>query len=386
VAGQLALAILVLASAGLVTRSLIRLQQLDVGYSTERMLVAQLGWPTEKYSDGPKAIALYDELVAAVERTPGVVSAAPLLTSPFSGTGGWDGQFVVENQDAHAESSTPVLNMEVGSPRFFATMGFPLREGRVFTDADRRGSLQVLMVSEGAARALWPGHSAVGKRLKLGARATDWWTVVGVAGDTRYREFITPRATVYFPLRQLPFPYPPTMIAVRTANDPAAVTSALRRTVATVDPDVVVARTSTMTSLLDAPLAQPRLNAMLLAVFATVVLVLAAVGLYGVLAWTVRQRTRELGIRIALGAQPGQLQYLVLRRGMLIAAAGTAMGVLGAIGASRVMRALLFEISPTDPVTLGATCALLLIVALVACLAPARRATRVDPMVTLRAE
>jgi putative ABC transport system permease protein len=386
VAGQLALAVLILTSAGLVGRSLMRLQQLDMGYATERMLVAQLGWPSEKYGEVPRARALYHRLLESVERTPGVVSAAPLNTGPFAGTGGWDGMFVVEEPREGAENANAFLNMEVASAGFFGTMGIALRDGRVFTDGDRTGSQAVLVVSEGAARALWPGRSAIGRRLKMGTRSTDWWTVVGVVADTRYREFTTLRQTVYFPFEQLPFPFPPTMIAVRTVNDPAEMALALRRIVTAIDPDVVVARTATMTSLLDEPLAQPRLNALLLGVFATVVVVLAAVGLYGVLAWTVRQRTRELGIRIALGAQPGQLHALVVRRGLLIAAAGIAAGVAGALGTSRFLRALLFEISPTDPITIGTASVLLLVVAVVACLTPARRATRVDPMLALRAE
>jgi putative ABC transport system permease protein len=187
-------------------------------------------------------------------------------------------------------------------------------------------------------------------------------------------------------LLQLPFPYPPTNLVVRTSGDPALMTATLRRAIANVDPDLVLSRATTMTSLLDEPLAQPRLNAMLLAMFAVVVLLLSVVGLYGVLAWTVRQRTRELGIRMALGAQPRQLQLLVLRRGILIAGAGAIVGLLGALGASRVLQALLYEISPTDPLTMAVASALLLTVAVVACLIPARRATRVDPLIALRAE
>jgi putative ABC transport system permease protein len=386
VAAQLALAIVILASAGLVSRSVQRLQHLDVGYTTDHLLVAQLGWPSEKYTEVSRAIRMFDALVATLGSTPGVVSASTLLTGPFSGTGGWDGMFVVENTSVATGGEHPILNMEVGSPEFFATLEIPVREGRRFTAGDRRGTQHVVAVSEGAARTLWPNQSAIGKRLKLGTRSTEWWTVVGVVGDTRYREFRTARPTVYFPLQQLPFPFPPTMIVVRTAADPVAMAATLRRTVAAIDRDLVVASTSTMTALLDAPLAQPRLNARLLTLFAAVVLALAGVGLYGVLAWTVRQRTRELGIRLALGAQPGQLHYLVVRRGMLIAAAGTAMGLVGAVAASRAMGALLFEISPTDPATLAATCALLLVVAFAACITPARRATRVDPMLTLRSE
>ena len=384
VAAQIALAILILASAGLVGRSLSRLQRQDVGFATERVLIAQLGWPAQKYSDVARAIALYDRLLVAAGQTPGVVSAAPLLTSPFSGTGGWDGAFVVEDQSRDAEERSPILNMEVGSPGFFATMGIPLRSGRVFSDRDRRDAPKVVMISEGAAHALWPGQDAIGKRIKLGARATAWWTVIGVAGDTRYREFRTARATVYFPLQQLPFPYPPTNLVVRTANDPASVVAALRHSVATVDADVVIARAQAMTALLDEPLAQPRLNALLLAIFAGVVVLIAAIGLYGVLAWTVRHRSRELGIRLALGARPSQLHALVVRRGMLIAGAGTVAGIAGAIAASRFLQSLLFEISPTDPVTIVAASGLLLVVALLATLTPARRATRVDPMVALR--
>jgi putative ABC transport system permease protein len=386
VAAQLALAIVILTSAGLVARSLVRLQKLELGYSTERLLVAQLGWPGEKYGDVQRAKAMYDAVIAEVQNTPGVVAAAPLLTTPFSGTGGWDGAFEVEDQSREAEARSPVLNMEVGTPNFFTTMGIPLRSGRVFGDRDRRGAPLVVMISDAAARDLWPGQDAVGKRIKLGAQATEWWSVIGVVADTRYREFRTPRATVYFPLQQLPFPYPPTNLVVRTANDPAAMTSALRGAIARVDPELIVARASTMTSLLDEPLAQPRLNALLLAVFAVVVLVLAAVGLYGVLAWTVRQRTRELGIRIALGAQPRQLSALVLRRGLLIAGAGAVAGLLGSIAVSRVMGALLFEVSPTDPVTIIASAGGLIFVAILATLTPARRAFRVDPMIAMRAE
>jgi putative ABC transport system permease protein len=346
------------------------------------LLVAQLAWPHSNFRTTEDAIDTYQALVAEVQRAPGVVGAAPLLIGPFSGTGGWDGAFVVEGRSETDPS--PILNMEVGSPTFFSTMGIPLRSGRIFADLDRRGTPLVVILSESAARAMWPGDDAIGKRVR--GAGNEWWTVIGVVADTRYREFRTPRATVYFPLLQLPFPYPPTNLVVRTSGDPALMTATLRRAIATVDPDLVLSRATTMTSLLEEPLAQPRFNAMLLTVFAVVVLVLAVVGLYGVLAWTVRQRTRELGIRIALGAQPRQVHFLVMRHGILIAAAGTIVGLLGAVAASRVLRSLLYEISPTDLPTMLGACAMLLIVALVACLLPARRATRVDPVLTLRAE
>jgi predicted permease len=386
VAGQVALAVLVLAGAGLVTRTLLRLQQLDVGFAPEGLLVAQLGWPVDKYNNAQRGIALFDALVPAAQRLPGVVSVSPLLTTPFSGTGGWDGMFVAEDQSVTAQSASPILNMEVGSPTYFSTMGIQLRRGRVFTDADRRGAVPMLVINESTARTLWPDRDPIGKRLKLGPQGKEWWTVVGVVADTRYREYTTPRPTAYFPMQQIPFPYPPTMLVVRTRGDPAAIVPSLRRTIAGVDPDVVLAAATPMTQHLDKPLAQPRLNALLLAFFAAVILVLAAVGLYGVLAWTVRQRTRELGIRIALGADPARVRGLVVRRGMLVAAAGGAVGLAGALVATRAMRALLYEVSPADPLTYVFAAVVIGLVALGASLIPARRATRVDPVVALRAE
>lgn len=386
VAGQVALAVLVLTGAGLVTRSLARLQQLDLGFAPDRLLVAQLVWPVDKYGEVRRAIALYDALLPAIQQMPGVVSVSPLLTTPFSGTGGWDGLFVPEDQSAAAQAGNPVLNMEVASPTYFETVGVPLRRGRVFTNADRTGAVPVLVVSEATAHALWPGQDAVGKRLKLGPEGTEWWTVIGVVADTRYREFRTPRPTVYFPLQQIPFPYAPTMLVLRTRGDPAAIVPELRRTISTIDSDVVLATAASMGKLLDGPLAQPRLNATLLTFFGAVVLVLAAVGLYGVLAWTVRQRTRELGIRIALGADPRRVHRLVVQRGMVLAAGGTVIGLLAALAGTRVLVAMLYEVSPVDPLTFAVAAAVLLAVAFAASILPARRATRVDPVVALRAE
>jgi putative ABC transport system permease protein len=385
VAAQVALAVLVLVGAGLVTRSLLRLQRLDMGFTSERLLIAELGGPYDTFTPA-RVRALFAALIPALEQLPGVAAASPLLITPFSGTGGWDVLFLAEHQRGDASGANPMLNMEAASPTFFRTLGIPVRRGRVFTDQDRVDAVKVAVVSERAARSLWPGDDAVGKRFRFAARDSTLWTVIGVVADTRYRELISPRPTVYFSLAQWPFSYPPTSLVLRTRGDPAAVVPALRRTLAAVAPELVLAAATPMPRLLDVPLAQPRLIAMLLGFFASVVVALAAVGLYGVLAWTVRQRTRELGIRMALGAEPRRVRRLVLRRGMLLAVAGTVAGVLASLGATRVARALLFEISPTDPLTFAGTAALLLVVALGACLLPARRATRVDPVVALRAE
>jgi len=241
------------------------------------------------------------------------------------------------------------------------------------------------VVSEGTARALWPGEDAIGKRFRF-VGDQELWTVVGVVGDTRYRELTSPRPTVYFSLAQWPFPSAPFGLVLRTRGDPAAVVPALRHTIATTAPGIMLAAATPMPRLLDAPLAQPRLNAVLLAFFALVVVTLAGVGLYGVLAWTVRQRTRELGIRIALGAEPRRVRRLVVRRGMLVTAGGAAVGLAAALVGTRALTALLYEVSPADPLTFAAAGAFIGVVALGASLIPARRATRVDPVVALRAE
>lgn len=386
VVGQVALALLVVASAGLVTRSLVRLLQLDPGMATKPLLVVQLGWPAAKYGDGPRILSLYHQIASTLRDTPGVEGVQPLITTPFAGAGGWDGMLVPEGRGAEELKTVPVLNLEAASPGFFEMIDVPVQQGRGFLDSDRDGAPKVAVISQAAARGLWPGADAVGRRLKFGPEGDEWWTVVGVVGETRYREFLVPRPTIYFPIGQWPFgSNAPSMLLIRSAN-PVAIVPAVRSVVAAIDPDVIVSEATPMTTLLDAPLAQPRLNALLLAVFAAVILVLAALGLYGVLAWTVRQRTREIGIRMALGAEPRAVRMFVLGRGMRLAAAGAGIGLVAAMATGNVIQALLFEVSPLDPLSLSLAAALLVLVATIAAWVPARRATRIDPASALRAE
>jgi predicted permease len=399
VAAQAALAVVVLAGAGLLGRSFARLRAADLGIAADRLALVQLLPPSEPgQAPGPAAAerwnATLDGVVARVAALPGVAGVAPVAAAPFAGAGGWDIPAEPEGAAPGDSARRPWLNMEVTTAGFRAVSGVPLLGGRFLSDADREGAPGAVVLSAAAARAMWPdvgmapggAPDVVGRRVRLGGARDPlgWRTVVGVVGETRYRDLVAPRPSVYIPYRQ--FPAAPTLLAVRAAGDPAAVVPAVRRAVTEAAPGVLVTKASTMRQLVDVPLARPRLLAALLAAFAAAALVLTAVGLYAVAAASAAQRGRELGVRAALGARPGDLRRLVLGEGLGVAAAGAAVGLGAALALSRLVGALLFEVAPADPATFALVPALLLAVCAAACLGPARRAARTDPMRTLRAE
>jgi putative ABC transport system permease protein len=279
-------------------------------------------------------------------------------------------------------ASNPTLNMEVVGPSYFATLGIPILRGRGFTDADDENAQRVIVISESAARHYWPDADPIGKRL-IGPGPN---TVIGIVPETRYRDLRDARLSIYFPLRQSAFPYAPSNLAIRTSGPAAQMVPTIRRAIEQTAPDVALVGAAPFERLLEKPLAQPRLNALLLAAFAGAALLLAAVGLFGVMAASVRQRTRELGIRMALGATAQDLRRMVLVRGLVIAAAGLVVGMLGALLANRLLVAMLYEVSPADGATLAVVGVVLVVVAIVATAIPARASTRVDPVVALRAE
>src|SRR5881296_2788682 len=279
-----------------------------------------------------------------------------------------------------------MLNMEVVTPDYFATLGIPVRRGRVFTDADREGAPPVVVLSESAARHYWGSDDPIGKRLRMGENFERTATVVGVVPDTRYRDLRDARASVYYPLHQSFFPYTPMNLAIRTSGPPAELVPMIRRVIGETAPGVALASAAPFGTFLEGPLAQPRLNALLLAVFAGAAVALAAVGLFGAMATMVRQRTRELGVRMALGATPRDVQRMVIRRGLTIAGVGSVAGLLGALLANRLLVVMLYGVTPTDPATLTAVTGLLIGVTALASLIPARSTTRIDAVVALRAE
>jgi predicted permease len=381
VAAQIALAVVMLAGAGLLARTLQRLEQLHLGYTASHLSILQLSIPWAKYDSMPSILRLYDAIGPRLSAVPGVVAATPVLIPPFMGLSVWIGSWEAEGRTT-ASDPAPTAPFEVGDAQYFRTFGIPIRRGRGFLDTDRENAPQVAVVSETMARHTWPGQDPIGQRLR--AKNEDVWrTVVGVAGDIRIRSLRDASPTVYLPYHQFNWQG---FIAIRTSGELATVLPAIRRAVSAADPTVGLWRARTMDQFLDAPLAEPRMSALLMSGFGLVALLLSAIGLYGVMASAVREQTRELGVRMALGASPKRLLGDVLRRAMGVSAAGAAVGLGAALLVSRFARALLFEVGPNDPIALLGACTLLLVVALIAAYVPARLASRVDPARALQAD
>jgi predicted permease len=389
VGAQVGLAVVVLAGALLVGRSLAKLTALDLGMpNADRLAIVQL-LPSvgtgafDGDSGNARWLDALDAVAARVRATPGFVAAAPVVAPPFSGTGGWDGVLEPEGMTPADAERRQYLNMESTSADYLRATGVRLLGGRFFTDADRDGAPQVIVLSARGAKVLWPNENAVGKRARLGPKGPPV-TVVGVVGDTRFRDFLDLRPTVFFPYRQ--FPQPPNYLAVRTALDPALAVGAVRRAAREVSGSVLVSETGTMRRLVGAPLARPRLLTAVLGAYAAVTLVLTVAGLYGVVAGAVAQRQRELGVRAAIGATPRALAALMLGEGLRVVLVGAGLGLLGALAGGRLLRATLHDVSPADPISLGGAALLLLGVCLLAAGVPARRAARSDPAHVLRSE
>jgi len=386
VVGQVALALLVLSAAGLIARSLMKLERAELSFEPSHLLIGDLALRYDQFDNAAKQRALLDRLVTSLDATPGVRAVSPVVAIPFSGSGGWDGRPAAEGQSPAEATANPMLNMEVVTPAYFEALGLQITRGRLFTDADREGAPTVVVISQSAARHYWPGADPLGKRLRMGPELERTVTVVGVVPDTRYRDLRDARPTVYFPLRQSFFPSMPMTLVVRTSGPPAAAVPAIRRAIGEAAPGVALASAAPFATFLEGPLAQPRLNALLLALFAGAAVALAAVGLFGAMATMVRQRTRELGVRMALGATARELRSMVMRRGLAIAATGSVLGLLGAVLANRLLAALLYDVTPTDLTTLAVVTGFLMTVAALASLIPAQWITRIDPMVALRTD
>jgi predicted permease len=384
---QIALAVTVVAAAGLLVRSLFRLQGVDMGLAADRLVFVSLSLPQAKYGDRDRHLQFLSAVVAQLEASPDVAAATPVNVAPFSGTDGWElPRFTAEGQSADRAASNPSLNLESIHPNYFKTFEVMLVSGRAFTEGDRQGAPDVAIVSEDVAARMWPGQDPIGKRIKFGsADSPDGWrTVVGVARPTRYRELIEPRSTLYLPAEQ--FIVAARMLVLRTASPLAVVARLARERVGAVDQDVQVMRVALFSELLERPLARPRFNAFLIVVFGLAALLLAAIGVYALIAASVRQRYTEIGLRMALGATASNVRVLVLAEGLRLAVVGSAIGLATAMAATRLLRGLLFNVDALDPVSMLMAVLLLLGGATLASYVPARRATRIDPMFALRAE
>lgn len=387
VVAQVALAVTVVAAAGLLVRSLVRMQSIEIGLPAGRLAFVHLAVPQAMVEDRARHEQFLDQMISRLEAVPTIAAATPVNTLPFSAEGGWDvPRFAAEGQTLDRAAENPALNLESVHPNYFETFEVPLVRGRSFTQADREGAPAVAIVSEDVAAMTWPREDPIGKRLKMGGPGSPgpWYTVVGVAAATRYRELTKPRPTLYLPAAQ--FQMTARMLVLRTAASIEMAASAARDSVRAVDPDVQVVRVAPFEEMLDVPLARPRFNAFLLAIFALAALLLASIGLYAVMAASVRQRDRELSIRLALGATGGMLRRLVLGEALRLAVAGVAVGLVGAAVATRLLRRLLFGVHPLDPTSLAGAALLLVSVSVVAASIPAWSATRRGPVDALRAE
>ncbi|HUQ82343.1 MAG TPA: ABC transporter permease [Gemmatimonadaceae bacterium] len=388
---QAAVAVLVLTAAGLLGRSLANLQHVELGFERDRIVIAQLAMPWSKFASadgGDRFTLMLDRLKEATRALPGVASVAVTASPPYSGTGGWDALPNVEGVSDTERARLPWVNMEIVTSEYFETLGVALVQGRLLAASDRKGTVPVAVVNEAMARRYWPAESAIGKRFRLGApsdttRPTH--TVVGVVADMRYRQLETAMPSFYVPNVQRDGGAP-TYFIIRTTSSPALLLPSLRHAFALVDADASVLSARTMNDYLAGPLARPRFSSVLLAVFAGVALLLVAVGIYGVIAEYGRQRRRELGIRLALGAQPASLLRMMLRTGLWPAVLGTAIGIAVALAGARVVQSQLYDVAPTDPMTFIGVAILIITVAVIACAGPARVAARSNPGDILRAE
>jgi putative ABC transport system permease protein len=384
VAVQLALCIVLLVGAGLLTRSLASIQQVPLGFEPDRLLTAEFRLPAAKY-DNDTAIAQFaEQALARIRAVPGVRSAALLGSVPLSGN--WaTTSYLPEGQAPPADGVPPTSQVNFVTDGFFGTMGMPVLRGRDFTPADRAGSTPVALVGEELARKVWPGRSPLGERLKILGPPEFVATVVGVVGNVRqFTVTEPPTPQLYLAKAQNPGIF--SSVVARTDGDPDALGDALLAAIWSVDPDQPVWKIRSMESLVARDLAPQRFTAVLSGSFAVLALLLAVVGVYGVMSYAVAQRTREIGIRMALGAGRGEVERMVLWRGLRIVAVATVLGLAAAYGAARLIASQLFGVPPTDLVTFVAVPLGLAAVAMVACWLPARRAARVDPVIALQAE
>ena len=385
VVSEIALALILLIGAGLMIKSFARLQHVSPGFDPKNLMTMNISLPRQKYRENQQISSFFDQLLERVRSVPGVETVGGIDPLPMSGSDGTTG-FVVEGAPPRAVGDRPEVGERTITPDYFLTMRIPLLKGRAFNERDREDAPRAVIVNQALANRFWPNEEAIGKR--LGFRSADpqlWHEVVGIVGNVKHRRLdADPKPELYFPYSQYPGNFM-TLVA-RTSADPLNAIPAIRNQVLALDPDQPVFDIKTMDERLSKSVAVSRFIMFLLGVFAALATLLAAVGIYGLMAYTVSQRTHEIGVRMALGAGAADVVSLVLKQGLKLVLAGVGIGVAGSLALTRLMESLLFEVSATDPLTFALISAVLTGVALAACFVPARRATRVDPMIALRYE
>lgn len=381
VVAEIALTLVLLVGSGLLLRSLIQLQNVDLGFNPENLLTMRVSLLDVNYPDRQRVTSFYEQVLARIEALPEVQSASVISTPPMVRINNLWVSFEIEGQPSDP-GREPTAQYRLITPGYFHTMEIPVITGRAFTERDTRDTVQVAIINEGFARRHFPDTDPIGRKVVVGRTKRE---IIGVVGNVRHHSpEEEAEAKVYVPHAQNP--RGTVMVVVRTVSDPERVVREAQKAVWAGDSDAAVSNVATMNQALSDVIARPRFNVLLLSVFSVIALMLAAVGIYGVMSYGVAQRTREIGVRIALGAQASDVLKLVVGQGMKLALIGVATGLAGAVALTQLMSNLLYGVTATDPLTFAAVSGLMATVALLACYIPARRATRVDPMTALRYE
>lgn len=387
IVSEVALSVVLLVGAGLLFRSFLQLQSVNTGFASDQVLTLRLSPAGSNYRRDADYISFYGQVMQRISAIPGVVSVGtintlPLDKGPFAG-------YRIEGRPPLTVDKWPGANYRTVSTDYFRAMNIPMAQGRTFNERDTETAPLVMIINQALAKRDFPGEKPIGKRINLGNSDPQgqpvWWEIVGVVADIRSIE-LREEAEPDFYLSGLQDTFANMFMVVRTSVEPLAVATSVRRAAAEVDKSAAVSDVRTMERIVDEAVTQPRFNLVLLGLFSGIALLLSAAGIYGVTAYTVTQRTHEFGIRMALGAQVGDVLRMILRQGMLLISVGVAIGLLASFALTRLLKTLLFGVSATDPITFAAISLLLTLVALLACYIPARRATKVDPLVALRYE
>ena len=382
VISEIALSLMLLVGAGLLIKSFQRLRETDPGFRPDNVLALRFVLPETKYETADSQAAFYRQLLERVAASPGVEAVGVVDPLPLSGDNRTT-SFLIENRPPVAPSDLPNVNVRKVSPDYLRAMGIPLLKGRAFTKRDSKDAPRVMLVNETLVRRLFPGEDPLGQRVRFGKQSVE---IVGVVGDVKHRSLdVESGGEYYVPYLQSPEPEM-SLLARTMTSDPTSLVAAVRGAVREIDKDLPIANISTMNQFLAVSVAPQRFNTLLLGIFAFAALALASIGIFGVMNYTVTQRTHEIGIRMALGAQTTDVLRLIVMQGMTLALIGVSIGLAGSLAATRLLRSLLYGVSATDPLIFFGVSLLLSIVALLACYIPARRATKVDPLIALRYE
>jgi putative ABC transport system permease protein len=386
VVSELALAVILVSSAGLLVKSLWRLQEVNLGVNPDHVLTMQVMLVGKQYDDENQVRSFYSRLLDQLKTLPGVRSVAVTNSLPPDFTE-YSSGFAIEGHSAPQGADQRVAYFVQVSPDYFRTLGIPMRSGRVFAESDTANTARVMLINETLARRFFPGEDPIGKRVNIGSETDPLWNqVVGVVADVKYNgvaEGVQP--AIYLSSLQVPSSGAALVIKTDVA-DPATLTPAVRNELKRIDPGLPIAQVKTLDDRIASSIAHPRFRTTLIALFAVVALILACIGVYGVISYSVSQRTHEIGVRMALGAQTADVLNLVIKQGLWLAVLGVTIGLAASLALTRLMNSLLFEVRATDFWTFTATVLLLVLTALLACYLPARRASKVDPLVALRHE